>query len=305
MPVRLAGKRGRLPAQRLDLRFVHEYAAEPFPAPAYPVDVSGGITDFLMLGNGPDPTCTTYPDGVGDCTFAGRQHLKMAKAAAYHETEAWETSNELVAEYLAYDGGQDNGAVISSLLMTWYKAGIILAFAPVDHTDPAAVDAAMQAFHGVYVGVNLTDDADSLFSEGHPWTVANGEQSDPNDGHCIVKVRADGHSLDGWVTWGALQPSTLAWTAACLQEAWVIITPEDAEAHGINIAALRADINALGGTGGAPEPAPPPAPKPVPVPPSPVPETLLEEAAELIRSIAASAKKDVTEALAWLASKGL
>ena len=58
----------------------------------------------------------------------------------------------------------------------------------------------MAAFHGVYVGVNLTDDADQLFGQEQPWTTANGEQPDPNDGHCIVKVKADGTQFDGWVT---------------------------------------------------------------------------------------------------------
>jgi hypothetical protein len=74
--------------------------------------------------------------------------------------------------------------------------------------DPAACDSAMALFHGLYVGVNLTDDADQLFGEGQPWTVAKGQQPDANDGHCIVKVKADGNGTDTWVTWGALQPST-------------------------------------------------------------------------------------------------
>ena len=309
-PVRVAGKRGRKPAKRLALRFIHEYAREPLPAPAYPVDVTGGIPaqGWAMLGNGPDPTCTTHPDGVGDCGFAGRQHVRMAKAACYGETETWETSDELVAEYLAYDGGQDNGVVLADVLLSWYKAGKILAFAPVDHTDPAAVDSAMQAFKGAYAGVNLTDDADELFSAGQPWTVAQGQQPDPQEGHCIVKVRAAGGPIetpgggDGWVTWGALQRSYIQWTAACLQEAWVIITSED-EAAKVDLAALRADIDALGGTGGAPEPAPAPAPSPAP--PAPDPAVLLEQAAEMIRGIAASAQKDITEALAWLAKNNL
>ena len=117
--------------------------------------------------------------------------------------------------------------------------------------DAAEVDSAMAAFHGAYVGVNLTDDADQLFNQGQPWTVGGGQQSDPNDGHCIVKVKADGSQLDGWVTWGAVQESTLDWTKACLDEAWVIITPEDAAAANVDIAALRADIDALQGTGGS------------------------------------------------------
>ena len=259
---RIAGRRGRLPVkpagERFPLGWVHSYLTQPLPAPVYPVDVSGGITDWRMLGNGPDPSCTTHPDGVGDCTFAGRQHAKMAKAAAGHEVERWEDANELVAEYLAYDHGQDIGANIADLLLFWYKAGKVLAFAPVDHTDRVAVDGAMAAFHGVYSGVDLTDDADELFQQGAPWVVAADEQPDPSDGHCIVKVAADGHVYDTWVTWGALQRSTISWTEACLSEAWVIITAEDAEAASLDIAKLRADIDALHGTGAGGTPAPAP-----------------------------------------------
>ena len=51
------------------------------------------------------------------------------------------------------------------------------------------------------------------------------------------------------MTWGAVQQSTQQWTAACLDEAWVIITPEDA-AGKVDLAALRADIDALKGEGG-------------------------------------------------------
>jgi hypothetical protein len=250
--VRVSGHRGRLPKkpphERFAIQYVSDYLPAPLPAPVYPVDVTAGITDWGMLGNGPDSTCTTHPKGVGDCTFAGRQHYKMAKAASGGLTEQWETSNQLVAEYLAYDHGRDQGAQIADLLLYWYKNGTILAFAPVDHTSPAAVDAAMAAFHGAYVGVNLTDDADSLFGAGQPWTTAGGQRPDPSEGHCIVKVAADGSEFDTWVTWGAEQKSTLAWTSACLDEAWVVITPEDADAANLDIAALRADIDALHGT---------------------------------------------------------
>ena len=250
---RKAGRRGRLPvkppAERFPIQYLGAYMKTPLPAVQYPVDVSGAITDWGMLGNGPDPTCTTHPNGVGDCTFAGRQHYKMAKAKVYGENETWENSDTLVAEYLTYDHGQDQGANIADLLLSWYKAGTIAAFAPVDHTNPAECDSAMQAFHGLYVGVNLTDNADQLFEQGQPWTLS-GEQPDPNDGHCIVKVKADG-TTDTWVTWGALQPAVTAWTAACLDEAWVIITAEDVTATAdLDIAQLRNDINALQGTGG-------------------------------------------------------
>src|SRR6266851_4396148 len=148
-PPRVAGLRGRLPVkppgERFAIQYLSSYLSTPLPPPVYPVDVTGGVADWGMLGNGPDPTCTTHPNGVGDCTFAGRQHYRMAKAAAGREKEPWESSDALVAEYLAYDKGQDQGAVIADLLLYWYKAGKILGFAPLDHTNPAEVDSAMAA----------------------------------------------------------------------------------------------------------------------------------------------------------------
>jgi hypothetical protein len=249
--MRNPGLRGRLPklpvADRFPLRYLHEYAPNPLPPPVYPIDVSEGIPadGWLMLGNGPDPTCDTHPNGVGCCTFAGRQHYRMAKAARAQKVETWETSDELVAEYLAYNHGQDDGANIATLLQAWFKAGKILAFAPVDHTRPEMVDSALSLFTGVYAGVCLTDDADDLFSQGLPWTVAGGQQPDSNEGHCIIKIGADG-TTDEWITWGAKQPSTTDWTKACLDEAWVIITLEDVGTNLINLVELQADIKALG-----------------------------------------------------------
>ncbi len=249
---RQPGKRGKLPVkppqERFNIQYLGAYMSQPLPPPSYPIDVSGGITDWQMLGNGYDPTCTTHPDGVGDCTFAGRQHYRMAKAKAYTETETWETANALVAEYLAYDHGQDQGANMADLLLYWYHAKTIVAFAPVDHTSPSECDSAMTAFHGLYVGTQLTPNANDLFAQDKPWTL-NGEQPNPDDGHCILKVKADSDT-DTWVTWGALQPSTKQWTAACLDEAWVVILEEDVNAHAnLDVNRLRQDIDALHGTG--------------------------------------------------------
>lgn len=265
MSQRIAGLRGRLPVkpagERFAIKYVHQYLAQPLPAPAYPVDVSGGITDWRMLGNGPDPSCTTHPDGVGDCYFAMRQHYAMAKAAGDGAPMPTETSNQLVAEYFAYDHGQDAGVCIADVLLAEYKAGIILGFAPVDHTDRAASDAAMQKFHGLIIGADLTDDADERFQEGLPFTIADGQQPDPAEGHCLLRVKSTGAGPDAMstdATWGAGQESTAAWDRACIEEAWVAILSEDEMEPG-ELAALRADIDALHGTGGNGSPAPAPA----------------------------------------------
>ena len=70
MTIRLAGKRGRLPAKKLPLRYAHEYLAVPLPAPVYPIDVAGGIQNWGMLGN----------DQFGNCGVAGELHIEMSTA---------------------------------------------------------------------------------------------------------------------------------------------------------------------------------------------------------------------------------
>jgi len=299
--IRVAGLLGKHPvkppAERLPIKYLSAYLREPLPAASYPVDVTGGIEDdeWGMCANGPDPSCTSHPNGLGDCSFAGREHYQMAKAACNGEHETPEPSNELAAEYLAYDHGQDVGANLADLLLFWYRTGRILGFAPVDHTSKAEADAAMQAFHGLYVGVGLTDDAQQLFADGQPWTVAGGQQSNPQLGHCILKVRANGRGRDGYATWGQVQDATEDWSEECTEETWVILTREDGR---VNLAALRADIDALGGYD-TPAPAPAPAPAPVNH------EGLLHELAGKVRDVARSADNDVTGLLAWLHVHGL
>jgi hypothetical protein len=257
---RPSGLRGRLPVKPVGERFAIAYMADymkTVPTPTYPIDVSGGLTEWQMLGNGPDPTLT-FNEGqpVGDCAFAGHEHLKMAKAACMSQKEVFETSNDLVREYLDYDNGIDQGCNLADVLLMWYRTGRVFGFAPVNIHNVAQADSIMHTFHGLYVGVNLTDDADELFSTHQPWTVAQGQQPDPNAGHCIVKVKAQGNTgqhLDTFVTWGALQNATQQWSAACLDEAWAVITSED-EANLVNMTALHQALNALGGNQGTPPP---------------------------------------------------
>ena len=96
------------------------------------------------------------------------------------------------------------------------------------------------------------------------------------------------------IKWGALQAATRAWSAACVVEAWIFLSNED-EAAKVDLAALRADIDALGGTEGASAAAAAPVDH----------EGLLHELAGVIRDCVSSGRNDVTELLAWVASHGL
>lgn len=238
---RQPGLRGRIPGQIVNVPHINKYRSTLVKhIPTYPVDVSFGITEWQMLGN----------DQYGDCTFAGREHYKMSKAAAAGITETWETPIDLVDEYLMYNHGKDVGANISQLLLSWFEEGKILAFAKLDHTNKAQVDWYMQNFFGVYCGVSLTDDANQKFAYHMPWTTDEGQRPNPMEGHCIVKVKAT-NETDTYVTWGALQQATSSWTSACLDEVYVIITAEDAKNHKINVAKLRKDLTTLADVHGA------------------------------------------------------
>ena len=296
MTIRLAGKRGRLPAKKLPLRYAHEYLAVPRPAPVYPIDVAGGIQNWGMLGN----------DQFGNCGVAGELHIEMSTAVGAGVPVPQFTEAQAVKEYLTYTGGQDDGVVLADFLKWCYDQKKILAFAPLDYTDIAQCDAFTAAGFGTYDGVALTDDADQLFNEGKPWTTANGETPDPNEGHCIVSVGATGPAstdLDTYVTWGALQKATRAWTIACTEERWLVVTTEEQLAK--FTPDLLADVAALGGTGGV-TPAPTPTPTPTPTP----------DAADAALAAVAkpwiaewhpwgSNRKMATALKVWLAAKGL
>lgn len=274
---RQAGLRGRLPQRepgnRLPIRWLHEYAPGLAATPVtFPIDVSQGTTDWLMLGNGPDPTLTiNTPNGlgqpVGDCYFAAEAHDTMLAGAR-------PTADAVVGEYLTYDNGQDNGVIIADALLWQYHRGEIGLFAPV---HPQTVPQVMTTFkRGILEGVNLTDDADQLFESGQPWTTANGETPDPSEGHVVYRIKMLGDGTVVYATWGADQAATPGWAAACPEEWWMILTPDDEAAIGAEAyAALAADLAALpGATGTPPGPPSPPVvipPAPTPNPPSPTP----------------------------------
>ena len=257
---RPTGLKGRLPQRavgdRFNIQWAHQYLASPLPSPTYPIDVTGGITDFGMMGN----------DNYGDCGAAGEVHGEMTTAVAAGVTGPAPDSPLALNRYTTYVGSTTPpgpGVVLADYLLWLYKNGYIKAFAPVDHTNKAQMDALMQVGFFLYVGVNLTDRDEQDFGAQPPvtWGSQGGTpQPNPNNGHCIIKVKADGHGTDGWVTWGAVQLSTEEWTKAVVQEAWLVVTTEEQLAK--FTPALLADINALGGTGGSQPPAPSPFPRP-------------------------------------------
>lgn len=257
------------------------------PSAIYPIDKTEGITDWGMDGNGPDPTLTVNGGNpVGDCgPSAVPSHADMLTAVLTGENLVANTmtSDQVVDLYFQYTGGQDTGVDLGDWLLWLYQQGTIDGFLKLDLSQ---MDAALFTFNVVIVGVNLNPQADAQF--GTMWDVGPGDEPDPDDGHAILYLKAQTPSGPfAWCTWGATQPSTLAWKQACPQQAFAVLTKEEAEGVGFPFAALDADLKALGGTavpltppspGPAPAPAPPtPGPGPAPLPPVPNPDGLIAE----------------------------
>lgn len=287
MPNRVAGKFGRRPAVfPAGLRDLTYYVAGSLPTAPASVPVPD-VSDWGILGN----------DQYGDCGVAGLEHLLESDAADANETESFPSDQQAIAFYLQYTGGQDSGVVLSQYLTyvrtNGYYGHTVAAFAPVSVHDVPVLQAAIYLYDGAYTGIAVTQAMMDAFGQGEPWTLEMA-QGEPLGGHCIPLVAYDGQYLYA-ITWGGIQKIEYAAWHAISSEAWAVISGElaDGDGHGVNLAALQADLDELD----VPAPAPAPAPSD--------PADLLEKIAEAIRSVVASEEKDATELLAFLASHGL
>lgn len=267
-----AGLRGRnKPVVKFPLKWAHEYLIggvdfiNGLPVPTFPIDVTGGITDFGMMSN----------DLYGDCGPVGEVHIEMTTAAAAGVAGPTPTGPLAIMRYNKYDGdapAPGPGVDLASYAKWLFDQGIILGWAPVDISNPSKALALMAVAGGLWIGVNLTPNNNDQFNNGQPFDL-DGQQPDPEDGHCVVLSKAESFSGPFEViTWGKSWPCTLAWLRSCFfsnpnGEAFILLTTEEQLAH--FEPALVADCRALGGTVKAdPEPTVHP---PIPNLPAPLP----------------------------------
>ena len=296
MPLRL----GRLPEDRSKPRLAlapHLLAAIP-PASA---DWYSRVRAWGELGN------TLW----GCCVFSGNGHIIEQQTALGEASETIVTDTETLAEYSAVTGFNpdagppgsnptDQGAQIQDGLADLRKNGLagqkIAAFARVNQGDPTEVKTALAELGAVSLGVNLPQSAMDQFDAGQPWTVSG--DATILGGHCIIAVGYDAEYVY-IVSWGKVVPATWEWLAAYSEEAWAVISAmwageNSKDPEGVDLQGLGQEFAALTGD-----------PNPFPAAPAPDPAVVLEQAAELIRQIAASAKKDIYEAMAFLAKNNL
>jgi len=225
----------------------------------------------------------------------------------------------------------DNGVDMQTMLEALLKGGIgdgqggnikPVAFAKVDVSSDAELNAAVSIFGGVLWGVDLQTAQQSQSDAKPPkWDY---KRSSEWGGHAVLNGKYDEATGDAEViSWATDVETTAAFRQRQLQEAWVVVwewnlsTPGFQE--GIDLAALLSAYQALTGRP-LPMPAPfppgpapaPPGPNPVP-PPPPAPTPLSPDDVTLWKAVQhwsgqrhSGEGKTVAQALqTWAAAKGL
>lgn len=293
-PTRTPGRYGRrAPKNAPAIRFA-DVLRQGAVIPPHPAseDYLSRLTNWAMLGN----------DQASDCvavTWANFRRL----VTSFLSTEVYPTLDQVWQVYKTQnpdfdpngtadtngpgsqaDGGMDIQTLLEYLVKTGGPDGArAIAFAKVDFTNQAELDAALAIFGGVWTGVTVTQANQQEFAAGQPWGY------DPNSpvdgGHSVL---SGGYRMNDvrFITWGQETDFTWQFVDHQIEEAWVVIWPEHLGTAqfeaGIDVAALEAAFTDL--TGSAPDwppspspsptpPIPPPGPAPTPEPPAPTPDT--------------------------------
>lgn len=269
----MSKKFGRLPNDPTRARVrLHPLGTVTPPASANWVGASFPLSELGMLGN----------DQWGDCVFAGGYHaVDVYEFDGQARTTAF-TSTQVLADYSTVTGfnpkkpSTDQGATLQEGLEFWNKTGFggykIDAFAQIDNTNVALVQACIAAFGVVYAGLNVPSSAMTQFDAGQPWAVVS--RSSIEGGHCVPLVSYDATSF-GCITWAAYQKMTTGFYTRYFDETWVPISTDWMMANGttpagMDTATANAQFQALTGSTAAPFPVvitPPPVTPPPVVPP--------------------------------------
>lgn len=289
MSNRVPGKLGRLPAVfPAALRTLDYYVAGPLPKAPVSVAVPK-VADWGMDSN----------DTLGCCGVAGIDHLFKAAAADTGAKESFPAGKQVGEYYLHYTHGQDSGVVLSQFLAYVRKQKFfghsVSAYAPVTVNDVPTLQFTINAYDSAYVGIAVYEGMMSAVQgnpEG-PWTWTAGDVSGQVvGGHCIILCGYDSQWIYG-ITWGqVIRIAYPAWHKMA-DEAWAVIPGEIAskgtDGHGINLAALQADLSKVDTAA--------PASLPLPGP--------LAELAKMLRRAEVDAETILDDARNFLSRHGL
>jgi hypothetical protein len=204
-----------------------------------------GINDptvlFPMLGN----------NNAGDCTIAGFGHFKSL-ILGLSGTKYIPTDQEILDFYFAMTGGQDTGCNELDVLKKCHKKGCLGDKLPyyvaLNPKDLREVRQTIWLFGACYIGFNVQQNAIDDFNNHVPWTpgVLTG------DGHCVITPDYTQDMFTN-LTWGDKQDGTVPWWNQTVDEAWLLVFPEEQQPEylkdlGFDWDTLMADAQAIATT---------------------------------------------------------
>jgi hypothetical protein len=251
-------KYGRRPPKNAPALRLAPLLTGTLPAPPIQVDYGKDFTGWQMLGN----------DVAGDCvavTWANQRVLVTTalshKSDYPSQAEVWtfyETQNpnfdpngtaSTNGPGSSADGGMDIQTALEHLVNTGGPDGVkAAAFAKVDYTNQKELRSAHAIFGQVWYGVNVLAANQTEFAAGQPWNYVPGSPLD--GGHSITGV---GYNPTDYrfVTWAQETEWTEAFRTHQVEEAWVVVWPEQLGTtefeQGINLKQLAADYQAITG----------------------------------------------------------
>jgi hypothetical protein len=241
----------------LSLRPATSAVIPPVP-PGETIDRATLVTDWRMYINGPDPANPSYaPDGIGDCTIAGKAHAFDAMRVYSGHPPCFFSNDVIVSSYSACGGyvpgdpSTDNGCDEPTVLQYMTRTGMtdeagqahkLVAWAafrfPANLNLLAAV---LDTFGTVIVDVELQQVQEDQFNQGQPWQYVPG--SPAIGGHSIVhQKRGVGYvGVHEMVTWGLLQKATALFCHRQIVEAYVVVSQDWMTVNGVSIQGLNLD----------------------------------------------------------------
>lgn len=242
---------------------------EALPANPSAFDLAAAVATWPMYGN----------DRKGDCTWAAVGHMiecwsfnaggDVLPLDADIEEGYWLTGSPPSKTGQA-GGPTDDGRNELDVLNFWRKTGVpnhpdkLRAFVSIDPTNHDLVKTSVYLFGGAYTGVALplsaqTQQVWDVVGDGQTGRSAPGSWG----GHAVDFVGYDAEGVIA-VTWGDLIKITWRFVDAYFEEAYAGLSADwlsakGTDMHGFNMAALDADIAAIGGPPAPPDPNPAPA----------------------------------------------
>jgi hypothetical protein len=235
-----------------------DYLTPALPPPPPAADWTQGIASWGMMLNGPN-SGSIAPEGLGDCTIAGRQHAIQVWSANLGTEITLSDADTLAAYeqwcgYVDGDPSTDNGGVELDVLADWKQKGgsldghSLLAFADPKVSNLTEVQQAINLFGGVYIGLSLpltaqTQDVWDVVPRGGVRAKAGSW-----GGHCVFVPKYDRNGFT-CITWGQQKTMTLAFWKKYCDEAHALLSPDWIAAQGapsgFDLAQLQADLRVI------------------------------------------------------------